>query len=85
MLGASSLPFEGGHGWVLIKVIVEKVCPADKSPYWFAPSPRISNTQLTFCIEILSSPAGRGVLQALIFIWTFVPTRKSIRRGRGSN
>ena len=36
-LGASSLPFEGGLGWVQIKVLVEKAYPADKTPYGFAP------------------------------------------------
>ena len=64
----NSLPFEGGLGWVLIKVIVKKVCTTNKPPDVTAPSPRISNTQLAFRIEILSSPVGRGVLQALVFI-----------------
>ena len=35
--------------------VSQEVCPAGKTPYGAAASPRISNTQLAFRIEILSS------------------------------
>ena len=57
------------------KVVVGQAMPDDKlllrrydcpPPDGSAPSPRISNTQLTFRVEILSSPVERGISPALL-------------------